>query len=381
MSLLSRKKTLLAKIESVYGTDPTPTGSANAMLVKNLNVSPLQAELVSRDLIRPYLGNSENLLANKFVQLDFEVEMVGAGVVGKIPAYDVLLKACGFARAATTGAIASITRVSTTATATRNAHGYEVGDKVTISGAVESAYNGEVTIIAKATNTFDYTVSGSPTSPATGSPVVTTKQTYAPVSGSFDSATLYFNIDGVLHKITGARGNVELGITVKQIPFFKFSFIGIYNAVVDDAAPTVDYAGFQIPKVANTQATPSYSLLGFSGSGVESINLNVTNDVQYITLIGSESVKIIDRKPAGTIVLEAPTIAAKDFFSAVEDQDTGLLEVTQDNRNGYKVKLSLPAVLLGNPSYTDNNGIQMLSLPFTANPSSAGNDEIALELT
>ena len=61
MPQLTRRRTILAKIETTYGTDPTPTGVANAILVRNLNITPQNSEIVSRDLIRPYLGNSEQL--------------------------------------------------------------------------------------------------------------------------------------------------------------------------------------------------------------------------------------------------------------------------------------------------------------------------------
>lgn len=379
--LLTRKQTLLAKIESVYGTDPTPTGSANAMLVKNLNVTPLSAELVSRDLLKPYLGNSENLIASRFVQLDFEVEVVASGVVAKLPAYDPLLRACGFVSSKTTGAITTITRSGTVATATRNAHGYQVGDKVAISGATQPEYNGEFTITARTTNTFDYTVTGTPVTPATGTPVVDLKRTYLPVSSGFESVTMYYNRDGVLHRATGARGSVELSINVKQIPVFRFTFIGLFNPVVDGAAPSVNYDAFMIPQVSNTQSVPSYSLYSYSGAGLESVNLNLTNDVQYITLIGSESVKILNRAPAGSIVLEAPLVAEKDYFGIASAQTPGAFSLVQDSRNGFKVALNCTNILLSNPNYQDSNGVTMLNIPFTAQPTSAGNDELSLEFS
>src|ERR1035437_120651 len=96
MSLLTRKKTLLAKTEDTYGTDSVPTGT-NSMLVKALNVTPIKADLLSRDLIQPYLGNSDTLLAQLSVGIDFEVELAGSGVPGVAPAWAPLLKACGFA--------------------------------------------------------------------------------------------------------------------------------------------------------------------------------------------------------------------------------------------------------------------------------------------
>ena len=64
--------------------------------------------------------------------------------------------------------VTGITRVSTTATATVTAHGYSNNDQVNIRGANQSEYNGDFLISNVTTDTFDYTVSGSPATPATG---------------------------------------------------------------------------------------------------------------------------------------------------------------------------------------------------------------------
>lgn len=66
-------------------------------------------------------------------------------------------------------AVSSLTRVTTTATATTSSpHGYVTGDFVTVSGAVETAYNGEAQVTVTGPTTFTYTVAGNPTTPATG---------------------------------------------------------------------------------------------------------------------------------------------------------------------------------------------------------------------
>jgi hypothetical protein len=65
-------------------------------------------------------------------------------------------------------AVSSITRSSTTATVTATAHGFTTGDQVNIRGANETDYNGDFIVTVTDANTFTYTVSGSPTTPATG---------------------------------------------------------------------------------------------------------------------------------------------------------------------------------------------------------------------
>lgn len=62
----------------------------------------------------------------------------------------------------------SITRSVTTATVTHTAHGLSSGDKVTIRGAAEQEYNGVFSITVTGANSYTYTVSGSPATPATG---------------------------------------------------------------------------------------------------------------------------------------------------------------------------------------------------------------------
>jgi hypothetical protein len=64
--------------------------------------------------------------------------------------------------------VTSITRASTTATVTATAHGFTTGDQVNIRGAAETDYNGDFIVTVTDANTFTYTVSGSPATPATG---------------------------------------------------------------------------------------------------------------------------------------------------------------------------------------------------------------------
>jgi hypothetical protein len=142
--------------------------------------------------------------------------------------------------------------------------------------------------------------------------------------------------------------------------------------------PTVDFSAFMMPQIANTQNTPGFSLFGYSAD-LESLSLNVSNDIQYITLIGSESVKLLDRKPAGQLQFEAPTVAEKDYWTLVANNTPGAMSFDHGSRNGFKVSFSAPSVQLGNPSYADSKGVRFVSGPFTCNPIS-GDDEFYLDI-
>jgi hypothetical protein len=310
MALLSRKRLILAKAESVYGTDASPAGT-DAVLVRNLDITPISADVVSRDLIRPYMGNSDQLIANSRVEISFEVELAGSGTAGTAPRYGAVLKACGLS---------------------------------------------ETTVAA-------------------------TSVTYAPVSASFSSVTIYFNADGLLHKLTGCRGTFTMSCQVGQIPVLQFQMTGVYNAPTDTAAPAVTYSNQAAPLVFRDGNTSAFQLLSYAGC-LMSVDFNMANEVAYRELIGcTKEVLITDRKPAGTATIEAPTIAAKDFFAASLATTTGNLTFLHGTTAGNRVTFTASQVDVANPTYSDTDGVLMLSVPYVALPTTAGNNELSLAFT
>jgi len=96
MAKSMRRTLLLAKIQTVEGTDAAPTALLNAILIRNLTATPISAEYVERALIRPYMGNSGQIATTQYAQVECEVELAGSGLAGTAPAWGALLRACGF---------------------------------------------------------------------------------------------------------------------------------------------------------------------------------------------------------------------------------------------------------------------------------------------
>ncbi len=310
MPLLSRKRQLLLKKESSYATDPTPTGSANAVIVSDLNIEPVQSDEVSRDLIRGYLGNYETLLANTRVNVTFDVEIAGSGTAGTSPQYGAALESCGLA----------------------------------------------VTTVANTSNT------------------------YAPVSTSFSSCTIYCNIDGVRHKVTGCRGSFSLSVEVNQIPKISFSLTGIYNAPTDTSAPTCTYQKQADPLLFKNGNTSAFSLFSYAGA-LQSWSFDMNNDTAYRELVGgTKEVIITDRKPSGSATVEAVALGTHNFFTDSTGASTGTNTWLHGTTAGNRVTVSCPTSDLGAPTYSDSDGVQMLTLPFVATPNN-GNDELSIAYT
>lgn len=382
MPKVQRRRTILAKIESTYGTDSVPTGNANAILVTDLNVSPLAADIVDRNLIRNYMGSSDQLIANARVECDFSVEMAGAGTAGSAPAYGPLLRACGLAETILAAPVTGSAQAGTVNTITLAAG----------ASAVDNIYNGLLLSITSGTGsgqsgivvayngTTKVATFAAPltTAPAAASGYsIGAGVTYKQISTSFESVTIYCNIDGTLHKLTGSRGNVEIGLSAKGIPAYKFKMVGVFNTVTDTALPTTSYSSFQTPVVANLANTSVFNFLGVSSLVLESFDFNANNSVDFRALIGAEYVQITDRKVNGAVKFEAPALATLDIFSTARGNTTGNFAIIHGTVAGNRVAISSSKIDVGMPSYEETQGVVMLNVPVTFQPT-LGDDDFSI---
>jgi hypothetical protein len=98
MPRFERESVVLGKLESTYGTDPTPTGAANAILVGNLKPFELVANNIDRELQRGYMGASEHVVGSNYGKFSFAVEFQSSGsmTTPTKPAWNDLLQIAGF---------------------------------------------------------------------------------------------------------------------------------------------------------------------------------------------------------------------------------------------------------------------------------------------
>lgn len=101
---VEEKRAVIAKIEGTYGTDSVPTGGANAIIVKNLDWTPLSPGYAARDnLALPYLGRFASKTAIKRGMIEFDVELTGAAAAGTAPPWGALMRACGMSETVSGG--------------------------------------------------------------------------------------------------------------------------------------------------------------------------------------------------------------------------------------------------------------------------------------
>ena len=311
---LTRKKFLIAKIESTYGTDPTPVGGSNAIQVTNLEVTPIESDNVQAAAYQGFIGNSTRatLVANKRVSVTFDVELAGSGTAGTAPAFGPLLKSCGLS---------------------------------------------ETT-------------------------VADTSVTYAGVSSSFDSATIYCFYDGTRHKITGARGSVSFSFTAGQFAVASFNFIGIYNAPDGTAlSGTFTVANQAAAIEVNDTNMTTATFHGVTSARIESLDLALNNELIYKETASNKEVIITNRAPGGTAVIEAPAVGTTDYFAKAVGVTTASSSLVLGATAGNIVTLTAAQTDITGVTYGDTNGVVSLSMPYLALPTTAGNDELSLAFT
>ncbi|MDD2664373.1 MAG: phage tail tube protein [Dechloromonas sp.] len=204
-----------------------------------------------------------------------------------------------------------------------------------------------------------------------------TKVEYKPVTSNPEACTIYANKDGLLHKLTGARGNVKLNFAVDDIPRFDFSFIGLFNPVTDVAMPATTLTAWKTPLAVNKANTPTFTLHG-NAAPLQSLALDMGNQNDFYSLPNAtESILFSGRQPKGQVSMEAVSIAVKDWFTTVKNVTLDTLQLIHGTAAGNKVQIDAPKVQINSPKYGGYKGVLMLNGDLALMPN-AGNDELVI---
>lgn len=313
-----RNAAILAKIETTYGVDAAPVGASDALLISNMSIDQYNANNVSRDLIRPFFGSSEQLAGTANIGVSFDVELTGSGALGTAPAWGKLLQACAMTE--------------------------------TISAGVS----------------VDYT-------PNTNG--VSTK-----------SLTVYYHLDGVLHKLLGARGTVTGKMGVGERPVMSFKFTGLDGGISAVANPSVTLSAWKTPLVITDPNTADLTLGCTYAAGALSGGLaypslglawDLNNTVAHIPLLGGESVDITQRESKGNITLDLTAAQHVSQMALVKANGLTGLGMVHGTTAGYKVLLFAPGAQLTSPAYEDKQGRTLVKFDVTFTPV-VGNDELRI---
>ena len=315
MARYIRNTALLAKIETTEGTDAVPTGSANALLVSEMTINPLNASNVDRDLVRPYFGASEQLVGTAYLEVTFSCELAGSGTAGTAAAFGPLLQACGFAETGTTYKAYAPDVPSAQKSATLYYHDDGVLHK--LLGA-----KGSFKLMAKIG----------------------------------ERPTLQFSFTGKDGGIS-AVSNPSTTLTAWKQP----------RIITDTATADLTMGG----------AYSAGAITGGTAYTSQGLELDAGNTVVFTPLLGSESVDITARSVTGSIALDLTAAQEVSLMATVKANTLQTISLEHGTAAGGIVGIVLTAAQLLNPKKSEANGRRLIGYDLRSVPS-AGNDDLII---
>lgn len=380
--MLPRKTVLLAKIESVYGTDAAPVQATNAILARNLKVTPLRVETEKTDWFQGYLGNTPDIPVLEECMTEFEVLLSGSGAAGTAPKWGPLMRACQQSETLLAADFTGTCAAGSTSTATlpggaSAVNGFYNGMVFDATGGTGSGQSSIIVDYDGATKIATFAAVEPIAYSVTTTFAIRANAIYRPISSGFEAVTIYHYRDGVLYKGLGVRGSVAIAYAAKKLPVARFKFVCLYSPVTDAALPTApDFTGFQTVRPSIPTWTPEMAIHTYAAK-VASVDLDQAGDIQHMVWMNAESVDAVDRKPAGKMTVEAVTIATKDYFNALRQVTLGTFGMRHGTAIGNSIVTSAPQLQISGVEETLVNGVLGFDLTTTFQPK-RGNDEYTI---
>lgn len=318
MARYPRKTAILAKIETTQGTDATPTGADNAVLISNQSITPYNANNIPRNIVRSYFGASGQLVGVGYVEIAFDVELAGAGAAGSAAPWGPLLRGCGFAETLTASVRAEY-------------------NPITDSMETVTIYYHDDGVLHK---------------------LLGARGGFSIKVGAGERPVFSFKFLGVYGGVT-ATANPSQTLTAWQTP------LAVTDANTGDITLGCTY----------TAATPA--LTGGTVYASRGIEIDAGLQVGHTPLLGGETIDITGREVSAKFMLDLTAAQEVTAMADVLANATTSVGIVHGTTAGNKIMLFMPTVRRFNPRKEDFNGRRLIGFDASVEPSS-GNDEIKI---
>ena len=170
---------------------------------------------------------------------------------------------------------------------------------------------------------------------------------------STGSITFYFHMDGTQHVVRGARGSVKLSMAAGQLPYFEFTFLGLYTPVTAAEKLLTDFMAWKKPRPVGVEHTTCQ----FDGSPLKltAFEYDQGNKVEYVEYVGHQEIIISDIEPKAKLTFEAPPLGTfNPFTGALLEADHSFSISHQATPQLFR--WSSDALQMGRPKYGDKAG-------------------------
>lgn len=319
MALLNKRVSLLAKVETTYGTDITPGAGDGFYAVAGTAPTIIKQDNKLADVVR---GGTMSILppaapGPRHLEVSFRIPLRGAGVAYSatvLPKGAAILRACGLQQTVTT----------------------TLGSE---------------------------------------------KVEYKPRSTGFESVSLYYYVDGLFYKLLGARGSANLISRAGGMMFAECRIQALWTDPADAAivAPTGEPTVLHPTLLSSLLqlGTENYA------AAIENININLNQTLtaapDSTKADGIGGIYIVGREPNGSMDPEAALVATFGYYGKWKAGTTMDLSYQHGSAQYNRIKVACPQIVYSDVQPGDRSGIKTFTTPFdVVSDTAAGDDELTL---
>jgi hypothetical protein len=315
MNRYFRNTVIQVKVEVTYGTNPGSWAATDCLLISDAKFE-IDRDLVPRNLIRGFMGGSDQLVGTRRSNITFTVELAGAGAAGTAPAWGKLLRMCGMAEAITALSRVEYTPVSTAFT----------------SATIRYFIDGVMYVSVGARGTAKFMLN------------------------AYDRPVIEFTMQGF-----------DTNATELSLPSPTLTAWQRPQVVTDANSGDIILGG--------SYSAGAITIGGGSTLKSKGIEIDLGNKVSHMKMLGGESIDIVDREATGKMSVELTAAQEVTWRTDINANTLSTLAFRHGSAAGNQIIVFAPAVQRVTPQMEDYEGGVLMSTELRLLPS-AGNDEL-----
>lgn len=204
-------------------------------------------------------------------------------------------------------------------------------------------------------------------------------QRFAGIGAAISSLTLHDWHANQRRRKTGNRGTFSLDFAAGAYPFARLDFTGIPHptAPVDAAVPGAPALGAWKDPVEVNTANTDFTLDGYA-LVLKQLSLDVNANVRPRNLVGANYVQRGNHAITGTILGEAPDVAAKNYFATLDAGTQVAMQLIHGIAAGNIVQLDSAFLQITKITHAEEDEVLMVNISYRLNVSGAGQDDLLI---
>ena len=201
-----------------------------------------------------------------------------------------------------------------------------------------------------------------------------TRVTYTPVSGSFGSMAVMWQINDYRHTVLGVRGEVTIDLSVGGFRKASFKGEGIYqDPIIASPLSNINQSGVKDPVAVRNETVSSCIFYGVQVQA-KSVKFAPGSKFAHVSLVNHQEVEFTGREGSLDIEYRGTDADLRTAMSRAKNNTAGAFAISVGVADD-KVICNMPNLsITDTPSLSFDNGVGYISLSTAIVPTAKNND-------